>query len=495
LVLILEHNFNIKIMKKMQIINKSKIAPRVVAFFISTVFLFSSCDQQLDINTDPNELTKVPNSTLLSTAEVKLAYTLGGEATRMPANIVQHYAGHRGQPNEYTRYFITPSATDRLWSNIYDILIDMRAVEVESAKTNDKVFEGISQILQAYTFSVATDIFGDIPYTESLQLSKNITPAYDKQEVIYPALITLIENGIANVSSNQGLNPGDSDVIYKGSTTKWAEFGNSLKLRLLNHLSKRNPAAALTFLQTNPRLITTSANNAKVTFLANPANANPIHQFDVLSGRKDNAVANTIIDKMKSLSDPRIPVYFYPVTNGPLAGQYLGNKPGGDDDDSGETRFSRTGSAYASIDSPVTLLSAAEVHFIRAEVYFRATNVAEASSAYTSAITADLASLGLSTSTTSYLANPLVTYNGTLARIMEQKWITMFQGSNESWVDWRRTGLPVLTPPINNRTSNVIPRRLPYPQIEINVNGTSLAAGPGIPIPFVSLGTKVWWDL
>jgi hypothetical protein len=482
-------------MKKIQIIEKSKFANRLLAFFLTIGLLFSSCNSELDINADPNNPTKVPNSTLLASAEVNLGYTIGGEATRMPANIVQHYAGHRGQPNEYSRYDITPSSTDGLWTNIYDILIDLRAIEQNASQSGDKIYLGISQILQAYTFSVATDIFGDIPFSQSLQLSLNITPGYDKQEAIYPALITLIESGITNVSSNQGLNPGTSDIIYGGSATKWSKFGNSLKLRLLNHLSLRNPSAALTFLQTNPSLITASADNAKVTFFANPANANPIHQFDVLSGRKDNAVANTIVDKMKTLSDPRIPVYFYPVTNGTLAGQYLGNIPGDDDDDSGETKFSRTGSAYASIASPVMLLSAAEVHFIRSEVYFRASDPTNATSAFNSAVTEDFTSLGLTAAAAGYLANPLVAYDGTLARIMEQKWITMFQGSYESWVDWRRTGLPLLTPSISNRTSGVIPRRLSYPQIEINVNGASLQAGPGIPLPYVSLGTKVWWDL
>lgn len=482
-------------MKKIQVFEKNKFANGLIALFITTAFLFSSCDSELDINEDPNEPTKVPNSTLLTSAEVNLGYTIGGEATRMPANIVQHYAGHRGQPNEYSRYDITPSSTDGLWTNIYDILIDLRAIEVNATQTNDKTYVGISQILQAYTFSVATDLFGDIPYTESLQLSLNITPAYDKQETIYPALIDLIEDGIANINANEGLNPGTSDLIYGGNATKWRKFGNSLKLRLLNHLSLRDSGAALTFLQTNPELITSSVDNAALKFFANPANANPIHQFDVLSGRKDNAVANTIVDKMKTLSDPRIPVYFYPVTNGALAGQYFGNIPGDDDDDSGETKFSRTGSAYASIDSPVMFMSAAEVHFIRSEVYFRASDPTNSSSAYTSAITEDFTALGLSTSVSSYLADPLVAYNNTLARIMEQKWITMFQGSYESWVDWRRTGLPVLSPSINNRTSNVIPRRLSYPQIEINVNTASLEAGPGIPQPYVSLGTKVWWDL
>jgi hypothetical protein len=35
---------------------------------------------------------------------------------------------------------------------------------------------------------------------------------------------------------------------------------------------------------------------------------------------------------------------------------------------------------------------------------------------------------------------------------------------------------------------------LSYPQIEINVNSASLQAGPGIPLPYVSLSNKVWWD-
>jgi hypothetical protein len=60
-----------------------------------------------------------------------------------------------------------------------------------------------------------------------------------------------------------GSNPGAASVIYKGSSTKWA-FGNSLKLRLLNHLSLRRPTAALTFFANKPTLISNSANDAKL---------------------------------------------------------------------------------------------------------------------------------------------------------------------------------------------------------------------------------------
>lgn len=461
---------------------------------LSFILILTSCSSELDINTDPNNPTLVPNSTLITAAEVNLGYIIGGEATRMPSNIVQYYAGHRGQPNQYARYDITSSATDGLWSNMYNVLIDLKAIENNAEKTNDRVYLGVSQLLQAYSFSVLTDLFGDIPYTQSLLLSSNITPAYDKQEAIYDSLLLLIDKGIVNVSSNTGVNPGSFDVIYGGSISKWTAFGNSLKLRLLNHLSLRRPTVALTFLQTNPSLIELNTNDAKVVFGSLPANANPIHQFDVLSGRKDNAVASTIVNKMKTLSDPRLSVYFKPVVNGTLAGQILGNSPGNDTDDASENLYSRTGSAYASINSPVVLISAAEVNFIKSEIYFRAGNSSAATTSYNTAITQDLASLGLSSSSSAYLSNPLVVYNNTLERIMEQKWITMYQGAYEAFTDWRRTGFPILLPASNNRTNDVIPRNLPHPQIEINVNGNSLKAGPGIPLPYVDLAKKVWWD-
>ncbi|MBS1600808.1 MAG: SusD/RagB family nutrient-binding outer membrane lipoprotein [Bacteroidetes bacterium] len=44
-----------------------------------------------------------------------------------------------------------------------------------------------------------------------------------------------------------------------------------------------------------------------------------------------------------------------------------------------------------------------------------------------------------------YIAQPSVAFDGTLQRIMEQKWIAAWQACNEAYMDWRRTGLPALT--------------------------------------------------
>ena len=473
--------------------NISKYA--VLLALTATPLVITSCRQELDINVDPNNPSQATLPGLLSGSQVGLAFALGGEGTRMPASIVQHYAGHRAQPLDYAQYRITSSATDGTWTALYNALMDIKELENKAAASGNQAYLGVSKILQAHAFSVITDLFGDIPFSEALQGRANITPAYDRQEDIYPALITMIDDGVTALRA--GTETIKGDIVYRGDVTKWEKFANSLKLRLLNHLSSRQPNAAANFLATNPSLIDTSADDAKVAFGSVASNANPIHQFDVISGRKDQAVASTIVDKMKALSDPRVSLYFKPIAENDhgLRGQYFGNAPGNDVGDTGESRYSRVGSAYASVKSPVVLMSAAEVNFIKAEVYYRASNAASAQAAYQAAITQDFAALGLSSSSAAaYLANANVAYNGTLQRIMEQKWITMFQASYESWVDWRRTGYPALTPAANNATSNVIPRNLPYPEVEINSNRANLVAGPGIPIPYTGLSNRVWWD-
>ena len=471
--------------------NISKYA--VLLALTATPLVITSCRQELDINVDPNNPSQASLSGLLSGSQVGFAFALGGEGTRMPAAVVQHYAGHRNQSLRYAQYRITSSDTDGTWTALYNTLMDMKELENKAAASGNQAYLGVSKILQAHAFSVTTDLFGDIPFSQALQGRANITPVYDKQEDIYPALITMIDEGLAALTAATETISGD--IVYGGNVTKWKKYGNSLKLRLLNHLSSRQPNAAANFLATNPSLIDTSADDAKVAFGSVASNANPIYQFDVLSGRKDQAVASTIVNKMRALSDPRVSVYFNPVANNNsgLQGQYLGNAPGNDTDDSGENEYSRVGSAYASIKAPVVLMSAAEVNFIKAEVYYRASD-SRAQAAYQAAITQDFAALGLSSSAAAYLANANVAYDGTLQRIMEQKWITMFQASYESWVDWRRTGFPVLTPAASNATSNVIPRNLPYPDVEINSNRANLVAGPGIPIPYTGLSNRVWWD-
>ncbi|HSV75935.1 MAG TPA: SusD/RagB family nutrient-binding outer membrane lipoprotein, partial [Bacteroidales bacterium] len=55
----------------------------------------------------------------------------------------------------------------------------------------------------------------------------------------------------------------------------------------------------------------------------------------------------------------------------------------------------------------------------------------------------------------------------------------------EVWSDFRRTGFPQLTP--FNPAENTIPRRMLYPQNELNNNPDKVPQN-------ITIFSRVWWD-
>jgi hypothetical protein len=76
--------------------------------------------------------------------------------------------------------------------------------------------------------------------------------------------------------------------------------------------------------------------------------------------------------------------------------------------------------------------------------------------------------------------------------LISQKYLALFT-QPEVWVDYRRTGFPVLTPAIGGATGfnpgGGIPRRLPYPISEITYNAGNVPANvQSYESP------RLWWD-
>jgi len=72
----------------------------------------------------------------------------------------------------------------------------------------------------------------------------------------------------------------------------------------------------------------------------------------------------------------------------------------------------------------------------------------------------------------SYIAQPSVAYDGTIARIMEQKWIAGWQTCNEPYMDWRRTGFPTLNIGYFSYRG-AIPLRFVYNNAELSSNSAN----------------------
>src|ERR1700730_18177634 len=129
----------------------------------------------------------------------------------------------------------------------------------------------MSRILQAYTFMILTDTYGDIPYSQAgAGYSDQVFfPAYDAQQAIYTDIIKELTDATAALNAAGRIETGE--VLYGGNVAQWKKFGYSLLLRAGMRLSKGDPAkaqlvAAAAF---QGGVITSNADNAVMKHAAN----------------------------------------------------------------------------------------------------------------------------------------------------------------------------------------------------------------------------------
>ncbi|MNY70404.1 Susd and RagB outer membrane lipoprotein [compost metagenome] len=78
---------------------------------------------------------------------------------------------------------------------------------------------------------------------------------------------------------------------------------------------------------------------------------------------------------------------------------------------------------------------------------------------------------------------------------MTQKWIHLFGRNYEAFAEWRRNGLPALTPGSNlGSTNGQIPRRAIYSTRESQLNTGNYNSAVSRLSNGDSFLSKVWWD-
>lgn len=421
---------------------------------------FSSCEQYFgDVNVDPDSPSSVTPPVLLPAAQVRLAYLAGGDASRYCSIFTQHVDGVTRQFSVIQNYGIQPTDVNAMWSqNIYSgILQDIN--QLQNIADGNPHYLGISQVLEAYTIMLATDLFGDIPYTEALQGAGNLQPSFDSQESIYTNIQTLLDQSIANfATTNEGVIPGEDDLIYGGDISLWTKFAYSLKARAYLHLGLvdvSNYTKALTALTNG---LSSSADDANLKF-GTPTTANaPWFQYN--NDRNDIAVGSNYVSLMNSLNDTvRVKILGATLT---------------------------VPHPIFTPDQAQPLLTYTEVKFIEAECRMQTEGATSGThQAYLDGIENSFTDLGVSADYPAYVAQVAVDPGQaaiSMNEIMTQKYIAL-HADLEVFNDWRRTGIPSLTP----NSGAQIPVRLPYPNDEINYNQNCPSG--------VTLFDKLWWDV
>ncbi|WP_104380901.1 SusD/RagB family nutrient-binding outer membrane lipoprotein [Sphingobacterium sp. HMA12] len=497
---------------------KMKITKNRLIIALISVATFSACTKDFEkINTPPTSVTTIDPGLLMARILRDGTFQESGE---LPNNKfgswIQHWAG--GPVVPVSRYFEGPE--NQIWSQHFTLFRNIIQIKRElSGKEGNP--EGrsklaITELYEVYLYQRLTDLFGDIPYSDVTKDSKEInrTPKFDKQEEIYPALISKVDAALAQLTAGDQ-SYGSSDFFYGGNIDKWRRFGNSLKLKLGIRMRYANPSLAqrtVTEAMTSSiGLISSNSDNAAVPTFNNAQaeNQNPILRQMTTGSADLRYLANTLVSKLKEYNDPRLGILAEPVTIGGVT-TYQGIGVALTDNELSQliranysTANKSTWFSLSFTPIPSYAMTYSDICFYKAEAAllgWGATST-NAQSFFTDGVKAAFAlpPYNLTAIPTSY-EQSIVNLSGLtdeqkMEKIATQKWISLFGRDMEAFAEWRRTGYPKLTPgPNPGSTNGQIPRRAIYSSEEAQLNQTNLRDAVSRMSNGDSFLSRVWWD-
>ncbi|MCD8444220.1 SusD/RagB family nutrient-binding outer membrane lipoprotein [Tenacibaculum finnmarkense] len=456
--------------------------------------VLSACTNGFEtINTNPNSPENASEQLLLPSIIFDLSNHLTNESYGFGEVISQYGAYYEFNDLDIYRW----QSDDRFWSPMYAILEDVKDLKQLAKEHNNTNYLAVGLVLEAYIFSVITDAYGDVPYSEANRTKEGIiNPKYDAQKEIYKNLLLKLSeaNKIIKLSKNI-----TGDILYQGDMLRWKKFANSLHLRMLLRTSKvQNNSVAFNQMIANPAkypIFESNADNATYNFsgslpdissVCKPGGGRAYDYFRLIP-------TTHLIRTMQGDNDPRIHVLLSPkkdsqnLTLGVAPGQALGaiGRP---------DAYSRKSTACFESATMVkgVLLNYSELNFILAEAKEKGLiSVGNAAAYYNKAVKANFDDLKVQMPA-DFLTNTAV-YNSTSEILYEQKWLSLYHVGLEAWFDWKRSKKPsFIKAGSGNLNGNLVPVRLLYPSLEKSVNKTNYKKASSA-MGGDTMNAAAWW--
>ena len=289
----------------------------------------ASCD--LDINTDPYDVTELNVTQLLTATEYEVAATFSeGNYLATPLEAYVQHTTSREADNYSLRS--GDANLGNTWEQAYRYAIrNCDEVIAQGDALGDSIYAGIGRVLRAYMYMNMTDLFGNIPYSEA-NVVGIVEPKADSSLVIYNDLLVELNKAIAGFNSTAAstIKVGDADLFYKGDKAKWLKAANTLKLKLL--VQSRKAKAGITNWQTELNALLAEdkfiGNDEDLQF-PHSATKTPTDErkfgyvdeyegsqksmwinpwfYEILNGKTYNVKQNPLA----GVVDPRVPYYYY----------------------------------------------------------------------------------------------------------------------------------------------------------------------------------------
>jgi hypothetical protein len=486
----------------------------------------------LNVNTSPNSLpSSTPDYTFAAAAN-RIAGSLG------PNELGEYWSGQWTQSSTYIlsntifAYQFNNTNFD-YWSGYYDILKDLDyAIQGSVANPNLAYFGGTARVLKAYLMQIIVDLYGNAPYTDALKGTGSLAPKFDDQKAIYEDLIKVLDTAITILKANPLAQAyAGSDFIFgtpvSSARTKWIQFANSLKMRMLIRQSRIPGRDAYIIAEINKAAATTEGflpNGLDVGsnpgYVASSGKMNPFYEtwgYNAAGGAQSLAryprptvflfsslIATNDTFRMKRLAYPKGGQGVNPEIISNYVGVPFGVSSGYLSQNTSYIGPSQI--VKGEFNRPMILMTNAESQFLLAEAKQRygasvtlpltAQQYYEQGVKESFRITGTTATYGAATATT-LLTSGLDLADWTaspdkLKAIWMQKWIALTNYSGlEAWSEYRRTNFPVTPPSLATSPTAPRPLRLFYPQGELASNGENVLAQGTIDV----FATRLFWDV
>ena len=476
----------------------------ISGFIVFALFtMFSSCTKDFDeINTNPKGLLTIPAGSIFGGA-VKRAidrYATVSVNNNISPMLAQYFT--QVTYVEVSQYDLQRNPESGMWYryyvNVLGALQDAASInnassELEKVKKNRAA---CIEIMNVWTYQLLTDMFGDIPYSEALKGTALKTPKYDAQKEVYNYLFKRIKEAIAGIDEDSKGFSASDDVIYGGDMKKWKKFANTLTIRMAARVKGKKSE-----LSNYPNIdeaisgmFESSSDDALFPYKKATPDNHPLYDVFVLSNRFDYISSNTIVDILKSKSDPRISFMVDLPRDG--GGKYLGAPFGSGSLNASDQKKYSTIKGY--VDNPKTVYHAPDlkgVFMTYAEACFLKAELKNDRSAYIEGIKASMKSHGVATGDIDdYIEKVPSTIS--LEDIITQKYIALYPTLGlEAWSEWRRTGFPTLNQPKGSASAKPI-QRFSYPPGEEDLNKANWtqAISKIQPNKDDAYSGRVWWD-
>ena len=218
--------------------------------------LIYSCSFVLMINTscedfvtgveefDPTQPRDASLGQVITSAEVGIIAFAEGDLARLAGIFTDQFTGIDRQYVSLNNYTTTSGDYDSQWDNIYSTALkSLRIGRSKAQESNNLRTVGMTKILEGYLMGMTAAAFGDIPFTQAVNIAEFPNPAYESQTDVYNGVLAMLDEAIANIQASPAGTAYEGD-FFGGDDAAWIARANTLKAKFLLHLDRYPEALA-----------------------------------------------------------------------------------------------------------------------------------------------------------------------------------------------------------------------------------------------------------